>query len=250
MIYFKDIFDRAFNLFDDPDLSQRYYYDQAGFQKDMLDYLIIGKNKFMSPAAITDKLLQMDKSQGFFIGDNGDGSQEYDLGTYESEDNDKANTLPCNGGEGCGFSFTINGKYVPGRYYTKEIDGKIHGFVDFYKAVETTDEWGFAWFYAGAFTADFSDCLRSDFPMDALMDKVVNILAYATLTAWGDKEVGRVIEVRNVLTDTDFKMYAPANSARAKVEWRNQMNKDMDTLVSELNWRILSTPKGGSRFGK
>ena len=82
------------------------------------------------------------------------------------------------------------------------------------------------------------------------MEKVTTILAYALLSTWGDKEVGRVLEVRNILTDTDFKMYSPANSARAKVEWRNQMNRDMDTLVSELNWRIMSTPTGGSRFGK
>ena len=36
----------------------------------------------------------------------------------------------------------------------------------------------------------------------------INILAYALLSAWGDKEVGRVLEVRNILTDTDFKMYS------------------------------------------
>ena len=86
--------------------------------------------------------------------------------------------------------------------------------------------------------------------MDAIMDKIINILAYGLLSAWGDKEVGRVLDVRNILTDHDFQMYSQANSARAKVEWRNQMNKDMDTLISELNWMILSTPRGGSRFGK
>ena len=57
MIYFYDIFERAFNLFSDPDIDKKYYNDQAGFQSDMLDFLIIGKNKFTSPVAITDKLL-------------------------------------------------------------------------------------------------------------------------------------------------------------------------------------------------
>ena len=106
------------------------------------------------------------------------------------------------------------------------------------------------WFYAGAFTADFTSCLRRDFPMPVLIDKIVNILAYGILSVWGDQEVGRVLEVRNILTDNDFKMYSPANSAKAKVEWRNQMNRDMDTLISELNWRIMGTPSGGSKFGK
>ena len=61
MIYFYDIFERAFNLFDDPDISQKYYNDKAGFQHIMLDYLIIGKNKFTYPTAITDKLVEYEK---------------------------------------------------------------------------------------------------------------------------------------------------------------------------------------------
>lgn len=233
MIYFKDIFDRAFNLFDDPDISRKYYCDQAGFQKDMLDYLRIGKNKFTSPTAITDQLIACDEPIGKIESDSGDGTDTYRL----------LSQIP-NNGQGVGFTFEINGEKVPGRY-----DPETNSAV-FDKSVGTDETWSVIWFYAGAYTADFRGCLRSDFPMDAIMDKVINILAYALLSAWGDKEVGRVLEVRNILTDTDFQMYSPANSARAKKEWRDQMNKDMDTLVSELTWRIMSTPRGGSRFGK
>lgn len=236
MIYFYDIFERAFQIFDDPDLSRKYCFDQAGFQRDMLDYLIVGKNKFTSPTAITDKLLQFSKSQGMSISDSGDGSDTYILADAAS--------YPVNNGEKVGFSYKIGNKPVRGSY-----DPNNHS-VTFERAVTPDEQWTMSWFYAGAFTADFSGCYRSDYPMDALMEKVINILAYALLSAWGDKEVGRVLEVRNILTDTDFTMYSPANSARAKMEWRDQMNKDMDTLVSELNWRIMSTPKGGASFGK
>ena len=233
MIYFYDIFERAFNLFSDPDIDQKYYNDQAGFQSDMLDFLILGKNKFMSPAVITDKLVVCDDPVGYTESDNGDGTSTYIL-----------EQTVANGGVGVGFTYRIGSEKVRGEYNAE------HNSVTFDRPVGTTETWSVSWFYAGAFTADFSTCLRSDFPMDAIMDKVINILAYALLSAWGDKEVGRVLEVRNILTDTDFKMYSPANSARAKVEWRNQMNRDMDTLVSELNWRIMSTPKGGSNFGQ
>lgn len=233
MILFYDIFERAFNLFDDPDISQKYYNDQAGFQSDMLDYLILGKNKFTSPVAITDKLSEYDNAVGYTESDSGNGTATYALEQQVA-----------NNGVGVGFTYAIGGSKVSGSY-----DPETNSVV-FERVVGTAETWSVSWFYAGAFTADFSDCFRSDFPMTSIMDKVVNILAYALLSAWGDKEVGRVLEVRNILTDTDFQMYSPANSARAKVEWRNQMNKDMDTLVSELNWRIMSTPKGGSRFGK
>lgn len=233
MIYFSEIFDRAFNLFADPDIEKKYFNDRAGFQKDMLDYLIIGKNKFVSPVAITDRLVEMDKAVGKYEEDSGDGGNEYVL---ESE-------IP-NRGEGVGFTFFINKEKVFGVYNPE------NNSVRFERTVSTTDTWGVYWFYAGAFTADFSKCFRADYSMNAIMDKIINILAYGLLSAWGDKEVGRVLDVRNILTDHDFQMYSQANSARAKVEWRNQMNKDMDTLISELNWMILSTPRGGSRFGK
>lgn len=233
MIYFSEIFDRAFNLFADPDIEKKYFNDRAGFQKDMLDFLIIGKNKFVSPVAITSRLVEMDKAVGKYEEDSGDGGNEY---TLESE-------IP-NGGEGVGFTFFINKEKVFGVYNPE------NNSVKFERNVSTTDTWGVYWFYAGAFTADFSKCFRADYSMDAIMDKIINILAYGLLSAWGDKEVGRVLDVRNILTDHDFQMYSQANSARAKVEWRNQMNKDMDTLISELNWMILSTPRGGSRFGK
>lgn len=233
MIYFSDIFDKVMVIFDDPDLSREYYENQAAFQSDMLDYLMVGKNKFTYPTAITDKLIVCDEAEGYSESDSGDGTNTVVL------------TKPvANHGEHVGFTFAINGKPVHAEYHAD------NNSVEFDRTISATETWGVSWFYAGAFSADFSKCLSSDFPMDAIMDKVITILAYATLSAWGDKEVGRVIEVRNILTDHDFKMYSPANSARAKVEWRNQMNRDMDTLVSELNWRIMSTPRGGSRFGK
>jgi len=233
MIYFSEIFDRAFNLFADPDIERKYFNDRAGFQKDMLGFLIIGKNKFVSPVAITERLVQTDAPEGKYEEDFGNGTDEYVL---ESEIPHK--------GQGVGFTFFINQEKVHGTYNPE------NNSVKFDRRILEDEKWGVCWFYAGAFTADFSNCFRSDYSMKAIMDKIINILAYGLLSAWGDKEVDRVLEVRNILTDHDFQMYSPANSARAKVEWRNQMNRDMDTLISELNWMILSTPRGGSRFGK
>lgn len=233
MILFSEIFDRAFNLFDDPDISQKYYYDKAGFQHIMLQYLLIAKDKFTSPTVIVDKLHQIDSPIGYNESDVGNDSSTYVL-----------NNEVANKGVGVGFTYKIGKEFVEGSY-----DPETNS-VTFARNVSTSEEWSVSWFYAGAFTADFSDGFRADIPLEPILDKIINILAYGTLSVWGDKEVGRVLEVRNILTDHDFQMYSPANSARAKVEWRNQMNRDMDTLIAELNWRIMGTPTGGSRFGK
>ena len=215
MIYFDEIFNRAYTLFDDPDISEQYMYDQAGFQREMLEFLMIGKNKFTSPTAITDKLIAFEKPEGKLEIIEGTGNDTYALESTPREHS--------------AFSFAIGKDYVAGTYDEET------NTVTFDRPVLEGEKASVAWFYAGAFKADFSKALRSDFPIDVIMDKIINILAYATLSAWGDKEVGRVIEVRNILTDHDFRMYSPANSANAKVAWRDQMNRDMDTLVSELN---------------
>ena len=233
MIYFSDIFERAFNLFSDPDIERKYYYDEAGFQYVMLQYLIIARDKFTSPTAIVDLLQEVDESVGYTESDSGDGGSTYVL-----------DHAVINQGKGVGFTYKIGTEYVKGEY-----DPETNS-VTFPRNISSQETWSVSWFYAGAFTADFSHCVRKDFPINVLLEKIKNILAYGILSVWGDEEVGRVLEVRNILTDNDFKMYSPANSARAKVEWRNQMNRDMDTLISELNWRIMSTPLGGSRFGK
>jgi len=233
MIYFYDIFEIAINLFDDPDISREYYENPAYFQAEMRDFLMVGRKKFNRPTAICNKLSQMEDPQGKMESDTGDGGDTYIL-----------ESPVANAGEKVGFTFAIDGKPVHGTY------NAANNSVTFERAVATTETWKISWFYAGAFTADFSTCFRSDFDMTAIMDEVKTILAYALLSAWGDKEVGRVIEVRNILTDHDFKFYSPANSARAKTEWRNQMNRDMDTLISSLSWSIMATPKGGSNFGK
>ena len=56
MILFSEIFDRAVNLFDDPDIRRDYVLDPAGFQQEMRPFLINGLHKWTSPTEITDRL--------------------------------------------------------------------------------------------------------------------------------------------------------------------------------------------------
>lgn len=231
MIYFDEILNMSMTLFDDPDISRKYVYDRAGFQRDMLDFLIIGVGKTALPDAIMDQLILCDQPITIMIDGDGTNTTSYTL---------EGDPIP----DHYAISYYIDGQHVAGSY------DKETNTVTFAREVKTNEKWGIDAFYAGAFTGDFSKCFRSDYNMDVIMEKVKRILAYATLSAWGDKEVGRVLEVRNILNDTDFKMYSPANSARAKMEWRDKMNANVDTLVVNLNWLIMGTPKGGNRFGQ
>ena len=146
--------------------------------------------------------------------------------------------------ENSAISYRICGKPVRGEYDPETNTVKIE------RPVLETEKLIVTWYYAGAFEADFKGVFRGDFNMRAMLEKVKNILAYGVLSAWGDVEMNRAIEMRNIFSDSDLGFYSPANSAKAKVEWHNQINHDMDTLISELTWRIGSTPGGGYRFGK
>lgn len=230
MILFKDIFNRAVNLFDDPDIRKKFYDDPVGFEKVMRPFLIVGKDKFTSPTAVTDKLCVYSDAQGKDEIIDGENTETYILSTTPV-----SNSV---------FTYRIGTEIVPGLY-----DSQTNS-VTFPREVRTGETCSVCWYYAGAFTEDFSNCLNGDLPNNSIMEKIINILAYGILSAWSDLELNRSLEIRNLLSDADMSFYSPANSAKAKIEWYNNINKDMDSLISELNWRILATPTGGSRFGK
>ncbi len=233
MILFRDIYERAIKLFDDPDILEKYENDQAGFEQIMYKFLMLGKDKCSLPSAIADRLCEFIEPEGLeesFEGDGGD--------TYVLEE-----PVP-NGGVGVDFSFKVGEEEIKGIYNSSD------NSITFSRKINKNETCVVTWFFAGVFTSDFKGCFRSDFNMKRISNQLITILAYAIVSVWADGEVDRVLEIRNILTDSDFKMYSPANSAKAKVEWRDQINKDLDTLCSSLNWEILATPKGGSRFGK
>lgn len=230
MILFSEIFDRAVNLFDDPEIRFMYVKDPVRFQQQMRPFLINGLNKWTSPTEITDRLSHYSEAEGKVEIIDGNNLSTYALVSIPVE-----NSV---------FSYRCKDEYLNGTY------NKDDNTVTFDRPILADEKVIVAWYYAGAFLDDFADLFRGDFPSSALMEKVKNILAHGILSSWGDVEMNRATELRNTLSDADLKFYSPASSAKAKVDWHDQINRDMDTLISELNWRIGSTPYGGSRFGK
>lgn len=233
MILFKDIYERAIKLYDDPAIKYKYYNDPVGFDRVMFHYLMVAKNKFTSPTAITNKFCEYSEPEGIEESFDGNGSDTYIL---ESQ-------VP-NKGKGVTFLFKVGEESISGVY------NSTNNSVIFSRKIEVNETCSVTWSFAGAFTADFTTCFRSDFNVPALIDKIITILAYALLSTWGDEEVGRLLEVKNILIDTDFNLLSQANATRARIEWRDRMNENVDSLTSEFTWMIFSTPRGGSRFGK
>ena len=230
MILFTDIINRAINLFDDPDIRWLYINNPAGCAQFMRPYVLTAKDYFTYPTAISDQLSIYTDDNGQTEIIDGEDTDTYVLSTTPVEDSV--------------FSYKINDEFVQGEYL------KATNSVVFPREVKTGETCTVTWYYAGAFVGNFNSMFRKDFPIQPIMDKITNILVYGVLSAWGENEKNRALEIRNLFSDSDLGFYSPASSAKAKVDWHNQMNRDMDTLVVELSWRFMATPQGGSRFGK
>lgn len=215
MILFYDIFKKAVNLFDDPDLRFAYVNNPVSFARRMREYLLSGMHLFVSPTTIVDKLSIYDDEEGMREEIDGEETESYQLSTTPNE-----NAV---------FSYKIGKEYVHASY------DKETNTVTFERAIKSGETCTIEWYYPGAFTADFSNCLRSDLPIDVFLNYIINALAKSIACMWDEEEMNRALENRNILSDTDFKLYSPANSAKSKIEHHQQMLRELDTLLSELN---------------
>lgn len=130
----------------------------------------------------------------------GNGSDTYTLSTTPSASAD--------------FSCMINGEIDERAIYNADTNS-----VTFSKVVDSGIECSVEWYFCGSFNTDFSSAASRTTSASVISSKVVEILARALVLNWAENEKNFVLEIRNLLTDTDFRMYSPANSVRSKVEW-------------------------------
>ena len=229
MILFSDIFDRAIFLLDDPDLNFFYNADQVGFQKTMLRYLLNGKERFSNPIEIASQLNDYSDLQSMRDDLVGTGSAEVEVDDdFSPVDNSV-------------FSFKIDGKLDPEAVYDSDTRKVI-----FSRVVPVGTPCSVEYCYAGAFTNDISWSYSAKYLKPAVIQsKVIDILAHCTLLAWCEKEKNIILDIRNLLTDTDFKIYSPANSIKAKIDWFKNIQEELDDLICKLGWDMRGTRKGG-----
>ena len=253
MITFQEIFERAVRLFDDPDIRHAYIYDKVSFEKRMGEYLRNGMHLLSSPSSIVDLLSVQSDGQG---GSESIVAEEGDMGERVVEDGVFIGTL---------FRLSAGFSPVSGSAFTVRYNGKATA--DFRvdvdantllllakatgsEGVKIGDTIVVEWYFAGAFTADFSLSLRNGVPVGPTLDRIKLALAKTILCMWDEEEMNRALENRNILSDSDFTFHSPASSVNAKIRHHDQVLRELDSIMSSLNWRILSTPRGGSNFGQ
>lgn len=229
MILFRDIYFKAISLFDDPDIQLAFSQDVVRFEKLMYPYLSNGVHYFTNPTKISFMLIEQTDPNGKIETFVGDGTDTVTLST----------TPPAN----ADFSYMINGKYV----YDATYDA-TNNTVTFAEPIAAGAEISVEWYFSGSFDADFSKAATAYVPEDIIVARVKEIMARALILCWSEEERNFVLEIKNILTDTDFKIYSPANSVRAKTEWVNQIRHDFDSMQTKLAWDVATRRRNGGTY--
>ena len=229
MILFSDIFDRAIYLFDDPDLNYFYNANPVAFQKIMVRYLLNGKGRFSSPIEVASHLVNYSGVQSEIDELTGTGSATVPV---------DAEFQPV---ENCVFTFRIDGELDPEAVYNSDTRT-----ITFSKVVPEGKPCSIEYCFAGAFTDDFVWSYSARYLSSEMINaSVLDILAHCTLLAWVEKEKNFVLDIRNLLTDHDFKIYSPANAVRSKKDWFEGVEAELNDLIGKLGWDMRGTRKGG-----
>ena len=231
MILFKSIYERAINLFDDPDINRAYMQNKVVFEKMMYEHLANGVQFFQDPTAIAWSLLDQTPPSG---------TMEIFTGNEAVEGKVTLSSTPLANSD---FAIMINGKIDSKAEYDAETNT-----VTLSQEIKDTDEISVEWYFGGQFNTDFSTVSTPLISSAVIGAKVQDILARALVLAWAEKNKNFILEIRNVLTDTDFKIYSPANSTTSKIEWVKDLRKDFDTLTTKLGWDLHSVSRRAGRY--
>lgn len=216
MISYTDIYDRFINLVDDPQLNRAYANNTIQFKKIAYNFLLNGLSNFTAPPQVCDLLAAQQDPEGSMEVFDGDGGKVYTITITIPDDAD----VVC----------YIAGKVDPEASIQ---DNKV----TFSQDVATGTNCAVEYYSAGAFTADFGKA-AGGMNKASMGKRVEEILARCMVIAWADKEQNFMLDIRNLLNDTDFKLHSPANSLKSKREWVNDLRFEIYTLQNKLNWDL------------
>lgn len=221
MISYDEIYDRFVNLVDDPQLNRAYVENPIQFKKLAYNFLENGLSNFTSPPQICSLLAQQQHPDGNLEIFDGDGGKTYKI-TMD---------IP----EGADLMGFIAGK--------PDFDAVIeNGEITFSRSVSKGVKCAVEWYTVGGFITNLEQHSGRMSGL-SMRQRVVEILARCMVIAWADKEQNFMLDIRNLLNDTDFRLHSPANSLKSKREWVNDLRFEIYTLQTKLDWDLRNITK-------
>ena len=218
MISNKEIYERAFFLIDDPDIIRVFMKDKIKFYKIMYPFLVNGVSLITRPPQVNAILAERTEAQGKLEVFTGDGGKEYSLTTTPLP-----NSI---------YEARVGSEIDEGATYDP-----ILNMIIFSEPVPLNTQCSVEWYFMGEFTGNFAK-INGKYSLAALENNVKDLLARATVISWAQKEQNFLLDIRNILNDTDFKLHSPANALHTKLEWVNALKTELINLQNTLNWDL------------
>lgn len=222
-ISFGDIYTKAIALFDDPKIVIAYKTNRVQFSKLMYTYLQNAIACFTNPTSIGIKLSDFSVPQGKMEIFEGDGENKKFSISPEIVLVDNAVYL-----------FLQNGKNV------EAVLNKEDYTIEFPEVLPVGQQYVFEQYYLGEFNNDFGESFNSKVPKgnSLVVEEIKNILARLLVKAWAEEERNLLLDIRNIMQDSDFKITGNDKILHSKNEWVDQLDTEILQLQNKLAWNI------------
>lgn len=232
-ILFSDIYSKAIALFDDPKISRAYETNKIQFNKLMYTYLQNAIAMFDNPLSVALRLSNYNEPVGTMEVFEGDGeNKKFSL---DSEFEILDNSLYC---------------YIERQAIVEAVLDKENRTVEFPDVLPERQQYSIEQYYVGEFTDDFKGFNNNKQGSDAVaVGYIKDILARLLVKAWGEGERNELLDIRNIMQDSDFKIMSNDRILKAKNEWIAQLNEEIATYQSRLGWMIRFM-RGSSYLGR
>lgn len=224
-ILFSDIYEKAIALFDDPKITVAYQTNIIQFDKLMYTYLQNAITMFHNPASIALKLASYNEPSGVMQVWVSDGVNS----TLNLDD---------------AFEIKENSEYlfVEGELTVEGVLDKDSRTVTFPDGLPEGKEYAFEQYYVGEFLDTFTNFNKKVPGSDAMVQNTIkDILARLLVRAWGEGERNLLLDIRNILQDSDFKLTPNNRILDSKNEWIDQLDSEIFQLQNRLAWMIRFT---------
>lgn len=211
---FEEIYNKAIDLFDDPKIKKAYMSNKIQFCKLMYPYLDTAISLFTNPAAVSIELIDRDEPEGKMELFEADGITK----TFQLSFVPNNNSL---------LQFAQNGQLINAEY---DMNNNSITFPDILKAGE---EYSCESYYTGAFLSDFSKVSTPKI-QEYVINTIEGILARLLVRSWGEYRRNFLLDIENILTTSDFNLHPASSALKAKNEWLNQLDQEVNRMQTKL----------------
>lgn len=217
MIPFNDIYEKAFQLFDDPKITVAFESDKIAFAKYMYGYL--NTVSIFEPVVISQALADVEPPKGQLELFDADGTHN----TFEL-----TIVIP----EGSYVKCTENGEVV-----AADINSATNT-VTFPDVLPAGGEYGVEYYFPGAYKASFGSISSKINIQNDIRNRVTNILARLIVIAWAESTRDMLVDIQGLLRDTDFKATPNSQILTAKVAWVDKLVRKNNYDQNKLSWML------------